>query len=168
VRERRGDLLTAVADLAGVPHRKAGLPITFDPPSSPAERRAAEAVVDRLHDEWWGGDEEADAFVGIARRHAETRAEVAAMAQAVTAMQGTEFGGEDPLWPHARAVLDAAEAEAARFAETWDGGENLFRMRVRELLGLPKDDWREWPAMPEAEADAEAVVAQIRDWADIR
>jgi hypothetical protein len=139
VTARRGALLEVMADLGGPAGTVDDEPttLTLEPPATleERERERAREQVERL---WPRGAPVRDDVRALAAAHAGLRAQLGAYAEAIARFQREEFGGEDPLDPMVRTLLDLAWSRERRYEEIWNG--------VTDLLAPIIDDGGEaWP-----------------------
>jgi hypothetical protein len=174
VRARRGELRDVFLSLAGRYGDDLAVAPTLDPPSSAAEQARARAEAARLWQEWEGFGDLGRLALDAATAHAAHRAQLAGLAAAVEAVRRDEFGGEDPLWPELRRMLDRASEEAARFDETWaTANATTLRVALREAAGLPPYPKRgegalDEPApLPAADPDVAGMLELLGHWAGV-
>src|SRR5712692_1487868 len=154
VRARRERLLRTLAHQAGLDPAQCP---SMHPPRTRAEqeamRRAAQAVSPQAEPPHLR-----EAVEALGRRHAESRALVRALRDVADRAQHEACGGEDPLTPETRAVLEQAEAQLQEFAEDWQRWAPLLVVEDWVPLG----DWPAgerlppaWPEVPLPDAPPE-------------
>ncbi|CAA9230029.1 MAG: hypothetical protein AVDCRST_MAG77-1150 [uncultured Chloroflexi bacterium] len=83
----------------------------------------------------------------IGERHADFRALLRAITAALETIQGEDFGGEDPVLPHAREALEEAWQQERVLEQLWaDVGKDLG-------AGVLDDD--PWPPLPDKPPERE-------------
>ncbi|MDP9364525.1 MAG: hypothetical protein M3Q10_09940, partial [Chloroflexota bacterium] len=97
-----------------------------------------------------------------AAEHAGRRAHLAAYEAAVERLQREEFGGEDPLAPLLRNLLEQTAATERRYEELWGAVTGALRPTLGE---------GDWPPPLEDAALAEELEAEVEvhlrgDWGD--
>lgn len=172
VKARREELRTVLLDFANVPPAEWDRFPSFEPPLTVKALQKARELAATLNEAWIKPDRTGKAAVGIALSHAANRAMLEELAQAIDTITRDEFGGEDPLFPEIRAQLEAAQKEAASFADAWQtANETTMRHDLRAALGLDPYPWgtpeeRNAPApLPVATEDREDALALIYSWA---
>jgi len=106
-----------------------------------------------------------------ATSHATFRAQLEGFVTAIEIVQRDDFHGEDPLRPHVRSLIEHAQTEALRFAESW--AESMTNLPLLKALGPPTeglptdtlDKLRE-PPLPTNPPDTEEMLRLIRDWGE--
>ena len=91
----------------------------------------------------------------LAAEHAGRRAQLRAYEAAVGRFRGEEFGGEDPLDPGLRGVLELAQAAERAYEELWAPVARALRPLV--------DDGGGWPPPLDDEALAEELRAETEE-----
>ncbi|CAA9215581.1 MAG: hypothetical protein AVDCRST_MAG77-177 [uncultured Chloroflexi bacterium] len=145
VRARREDIIGALAALAHLSEEESR-PLDPHPPTSLAARQAAETRLKGLNP-WLPLPALRQAAVHIGERHADFRALLRAITAALETVQGEDFGGEDPVLPHAREALEEAWQQERALERSWaDVGKDLG-------AGLLDD--HPWPPLPDKPPERE-------------
>lgn len=155
VQARRADLLHVCAEIAiagGLVGVDAVGSLTLEPPRSSAERNRAVADAGRAGNR--GHDDERERMRMIAALHTRRRADLRAHEEAIAALQAGEFGGEDPLDPTVRQVLEAATGAEREFEAIWDAA-------VAMLAPYPGEDEDNWPPSLEDEHSLERLRPEL-------
>lgn len=128
IKARRAELLKTlariVADAWGVEGLDLGA-VTLEPPASPAERERA--VEDIAGSAPWRIDGVRDDVRWLTAQHAGRRAELRAYRDVIDQFRQAVFGGEDPLDPLLRALLDDAWATEERFEQAWTAATDWMK-----------------------------------------
>lgn len=177
VKARRELIRDAFLAMRNVHHDERALLPSLDPPLTAKDHERAQRIASELHDALDIGRDLAPFVLDVAKTHATHRAQLEDISEAIETIRREDFGGEDPLWPEVRAILEKAQAEARRFDETWESAHAIMRSHLREAAGLegyPRDSWNpetetfdiEPVPLPEGEHDLEGTLKLIYGWAD--
>jgi len=136
VRARRAQLRDALLPVGwmhlGIPREQLET-LNFDPPRNIRERDEARHAVERI---WPRADEVRAGLRSVAAQFAGKRAEFRVLTDVLGTLQREVFGGEDPLDPDIRALVEQT-CETARWAE------ELWAVFLDDLA--PHDDAEPWP-----------------------
>jgi len=149
VRARRARLRDALLPLGwmhlGIPAEDLGA-LSFDPPNTIRERDEARHAVERI---WSRSDDVRESLRAVAAQFASKTAEFRVLTDVLETLQREAFGGEDPLDPDIRALVEQTR-ETARWAE------ELWAVFLDDLA--PHDDGEPWPPA----LDDGAYYAELR------
>jgi len=136
VQARRARLREALLPIGwmhlGIPREQLEM-LSFDPPRNIHERNEARHAVERI---WPRSDDARAGLRAVAAQFAGKRAEFRVITDVLEMVQREVFGGEDPLDPDVRALVEQTQ-ETARWAE------ELWAVFLDDLA--PHDDGEPWP-----------------------
>ena len=125
--------------------------MTLEPPRTLVEREQAFEVVQQA---WpWQLTRFQDDIRTIASQHVPRRSELEALTTVIAHLQQETFGGEDPLDPEMRALLDDTWQGAQAFAEALGAMADWVRIPCRD----------ENPGWPPSLDDADTVTQRQRE-----
>ncbi len=120
VKEERRQMLQRLPMLPTIPREVRDIIGTLDPPLTEKERQQDLEHVETLREIWYSQNGIAEMMLDAATSHAEHRAQLAGLWEAVDILQRDEFYGEDPLFPEIRAHMKSTQEEAKRFPALWE------------------------------------------------
>lgn len=177
VKEERRQMLQRLPMLPTIPREVRDIIGTLDPPLTEKERQQDLEHVQTLREMWYSQNGLAELMLDAATSHAEHRAQLAGLREAVDILQRDEFYGEDPLFPEIRAHMESAQEEAERFPALWEQANSVhpdIRWLLYEVQGLElePEDWRradndelKKPApFPDKAPETEEMLSLIRAW----
>ncbi len=175
VKARREQMRHTFLDLRAIPRVERKRAPSLDPPLTLNDREGDRKLAEELSRAWSAHHGLALFALDVAQTHATHRAQLEDITAAIEIVCRDDFGGEAPLWAEVRERLEAAQAEAKRFDETWGSANDTMQSVLREAAGLdayPRDSWNpeiktlDIPPvpLPTGEHDLESTLRLIQDW----
>lgn len=121
----------------------------------------------------YGEGDYAEQIVDTAKVHAQHRAQLESLIEAIEIIQKEDLYGESPLWPESRARIEKAQKDISLFQEAWEAADRIMGWSLKEALGLDHKEMRKEQGiedpfasiptpMPTGEKDVEMALSLLR------